>query len=205
MSVPDTALANLASRIQLKKATILLVDANPQGMEVLGQILMGFGATGFLKAAGFEAAQKVLEETPVDLVICEAALQPGEPDGYDLVDWLRRSDLQPNAFAPAIVTTAHTSRRNVARARDCGAHFVVMKPLAPAVLLDRIVWIAQTNRPFVACGVYVGPDRRFQNLGPPDGAGRRSGDLPATVGEATAPNMSQDEIDSLMNPRKAAS
>lgn len=164
MSLSEDTLANLASRIQLKKATILLVEPTAQGMDVLSQILMGFGANHFLRASSFEEAQKVVADAPVDLIICEATLQPEESDGYDFVDWLRRSKLQPNAFAPVIVITSHTNRRNVGRARDCGAHFVVTKPLAPAVLLDRIIWIAQTNRPFVSCTAYVGPERRFQIL-----------------------------------------
>lgn len=204
MSLSEDTLANLASRIQLKKATILLIEPTAQGMDVLSQILLGFGANHFLRANSFEEAQNVVGESPVDLIICEATLQPDQPDGYDFVDWLRRSKLQPNAFAPVIVITSHTNRRNVARARDCGAHFVVTKPLAPAVLLDRIIWIAQTNRSFVSCSAYVGPERRFQNLGPPDGNGRRADDLSATLGVATDPNMSQDEIDNLMQPRKVS-
>lgn len=205
MSIPDLTLANLATRIDLRKATILLVEANPQGMEVLVQVFSGFGAKGILRAANFEEAQEVVCSDPVDLIVCEGALKPGEADGYEFASWLRRSNLEPNAYAPLIVVSSHTSRRNVARARDCGAHFVVTKPLAPAVLMDRILWIAQANRIFVKCDVYLGPDRRFQNLGPPiDVPGRRSTDLVGEIGAAVDPNMSQDEIDSLVPAKRIA-
>lgn len=50
--------------------------------------------------------------------------------------------------------------------------------------------------------VFVGPDRRFHNIGPPGGVPRRTGDLSIEVGAASGPNMSQDEIDSLMRPMK---
>ena len=91
------------------------------------------------------------------------------------------------------------------RARDCGANFVVTKPLAPRVLLDRIAWLGRETRGFVEIGDgYVGPDRRFKAYGPPAGeAGRRRDDLPLEVGEAVESNMSQDDIDALMNPRRA--
>lgn len=199
------SLVNLANRINLKEALILLVEANTQGMEILTQILMGFGANRFLKASNFEEARRLLEGTPVDLVICESgAMREGSSDGYDFVSWLRRSKLEPNAFVPVIVASAHTSLRSVTRGRDCGAHFIVKKPLVPGVLMDRIVWIARENRNFVECRAYAGPDRRFKNEGPPEAVGRRSTDLSPELGLAQAPNMSQDEIDNLMQPQRAA-
>lgn len=101
---PDgiSALANLSSRIQLKTAVVLLVEANPAGMEVLTQILMGFGATRLLKAVTFEEAQARAQGEALDLILCDAALQPGGSDGYDFVHWLRRAKLDPNSFAPVI-------------------------------------------------------------------------------------------------------
>jgi CheY-like chemotaxis protein len=202
MSFADPMLANLASRIDLRKATVLLVEPNNQAMDVLSQIFLGFGATHTLRASSFEEAQQVVHANVLDLIACEATLQPEEPDGYEFVSWLRRSGLDPNAFAPVLLLSSHTSSRNVSRARDCGAHFMVSKPLAPAVLLQRILWIAQHNRTFVSCDVYTRPDRRFQNLGPPDGIGRRHSDLPAEVGAIAGANMDQDEIDNLLTPKK---
>jgi len=203
MSLADPNIGNLASRVQLKKAAILLIDPNAPSMEVLAQIFMGFGASQFLRASSYEEAVKLAKGGAIDLIVCEAKLKPDEPDGYEFVSWLRRSGLQPNCYAPVLLVTSHTSKTNIVRARDCGAHFVVMKPLAPAVLLDRILWIAQVNRSFVACDTYVGPERRFHNLGPPDGDGRRSTDLSADVGEAVLPNMDQHEVDNLVQPQKA--
>jgi CheY-like chemotaxis protein len=202
MSFAETSLANLGSRIDLRKAHILLVEPNNQAMDVLTSIFLGFGATHCQKASSFDEAQQIVHASPLDLIACEATLQPDQPDGYEFARWLRRSGLEPNAFAPLILISSHTSSRNVSRARDCGAHFMISKPLAPATLLQRIVWIAQHNRTFVECAAYTGPDRRFQNLGPPDGVGRRHNDLPAEVGEAVERNMDQDEIDNLMTPKK---
>lgn len=200
----DPSLSNLGSRIDLRKATVLLVEPNNQAMDVLTQIFLGFGASHTLRASSFEEAQQAVHANVIDLIACEATMQPEEPDGYDFISWLRRSGLDPNAFAPALLISSHTSSRNVTRARDCGAHFMVSKPLAPTVMLQRILWIAQNNRTFVSCDVYCGPDRRFQNLGPPNGIGRRHNDLPAEVGAVAGENMDQNEIDSLLMPQKVA-
>lgn len=199
---------NLSSRVNFKDAVVLVVEPNAQAIEIYSQVLMGFGTTRVLKTGAFEEAQRLARSVPLDLVICEGGPLESEQaevvEGYDFVRWLRRSELDPNAFAPVMLASAHTSQRGVARARDCGAHFIVKKPLVPGVLLDRILWIARANRPFVNCAAYVGPDRRFKNQGSPTGVGRRSTDLSAEVGFASTPNMSQDEIDDLMQPQRIA-
>ena len=80
---------------------------------------------------------------------------------------------------------------------------MVAKPITPKVLLDRIFWVAKEDRLFVATDTYVGPDRRFKRLGPPAGmSGRRKDDLPAELGAASTPNLSQDQIDGLLKPMK---
>ena len=63
---------------------------------------------------------------------------------------------------PVIVLTGHTPMSRVAGARDSGASFVVKKPISAQVLHDRICWAAQSQRPFISAGAYVGPDRRFR-------------------------------------------
>ena len=88
-------------------------------------------------------------------------------DGYELVRWLRRSGLEPNAFAPVIMTAGHVRRTKVAEARDCGANFLVTKPFSAAALLERIVWVARDSRPFMEVGDYFGPDRRFRKAKAP--------------------------------------
>ena len=126
-----------------------------------------------------------------------------EQDGYDFLRWLRRDSQEPNRYAPAILLTSHTRSSRIQWARDCGAHFVVTKPIQADVLLERIFWVAKDERMFIDCDAYVGPDRRFKFEGPPAGMeGRRSSDLQADLGAASDPNMSQDELDAMLKVRK---
>ena len=136
----------------------------------------------------------------MDLIIADAISPTGE--GYDFVRWLRREAPEPNRYCPVLLTSGHTPASEVARARDCGAHFILKRPLTPMAVIERIIWISREGRNFIACDAYVGPERRFKNLGPPKGDGRRSTDLPIEVGEATMPNMSQDDINGMLRPTK---
>lgn len=188
-------------RLDLRSAHVLGVDENVQGLDILGQILMGFGVPGLTRAGDVETFRKLAASETFDLILVEAGVGG---NGYELVRWLRRESGEANRQCAVMLIAGHTPREQVETARDCGGNFVVLKPLSAAVLLRRILWLGRTPRAFIDSPAYVGPDRRFRNLGVPDGLkGRRRDDLSAVVGAAVDPNLSQSEIDTLMQPRKA--
>ncbi|HVY33256.1 MAG TPA: response regulator [Caulobacteraceae bacterium] len=191
------------SIINLSAASVLLVEPTNQGMDILSQICFGFGVRSPHRCFSAADAQEFLAKIPVDLIICEAELQ--DKGGYELIRWLRRSELDPNAKTSTVLISGHTPLRNVIHGRDCGANAVVVKPLTPKILLDRIIWLAADKRDFVQSETYAGPDRRWRNLGPPPGtAGRRRNDLSASVGQAIDPNLEQSDIDAMFRPTKVA-
>ncbi|HEY4029990.1 MAG TPA: response regulator [Caulobacteraceae bacterium] len=179
-------------RVNLEKAAVLLLS--PQtGMEMLVRIFHGFGVRHPYRAYSGQRAMEVCGETPLDLIICDGSLPNGET--YDFIAALRRSDLEPTRYTPVMVIQGHTPADQILKARDCGANFVVAKPITPRLLLERVLWIAGEQRPFIELDTYVGPDRRFQNLGPPGEleAGRRRADR-----AAAAPRPDIDPKDSLL-------
>lgn len=189
--------------MSLDKLTVLVVDDNSQSLDILVQVVSGFGVKGLVRCESAAEAQAQLSKAPYDLLLTDAQM-PGM-DGYSLVQWVRREAMQQNRFIPVIVITGHTRQKDVLRARDCGASYTVAKPITPKVILERIFWIAKEDRMFIETEDYVGPDRRFKREGPPAGmAGRRADDLDGDVGQATEPNLSQDQIDALMKPSKVA-
>ncbi len=109
-----------------------------------------------------------------DLCIFEGA-QPDMPSA-DLVRWIRRQEKSPFRFVPIMVMSGYTQLRHVADARDAGANIVIKKPVSPQSLFDRITWVARTARPFIEAGDYIGPDRRFRDVAPPQGEYRRDTD-----------------------------
>ncbi|HMO42072.1 MAG TPA: response regulator [Phenylobacterium sp.] len=193
---PDT-------RMNLARSTVLLIDDNEQALEVLSSIFRGFGVHRQVKCRSAAEAQSVIRSREIDLIICDTAMP--DMDGYDFVRWLRRDAPAEANFLPIIMMTGHAARSTVEGSRDSGANFIVSKPFTPEVLLQRIYWVAKDERAMVRCDSYVGPDRRFRNMGPPLGVkGRRKDDLSAHVGMAKDPNMDQNEIDKLLKPQKAA-
>jgi CheY-like chemotaxis protein len=190
------------TRLNLDQARVLLLEEPQPGAEILSQVFFGYGVRHPLRCVSPNEAMVRLEEEPFELIVCDGDLPDGQ--AYDFVMRLRRSALEPNRYCPVILLSAHTPSAYVTKARDCGANFVVAKPIRPMVLLERIVWVCGDNRIFVELDNYVGPDRRFQFLGPPPGLeGRRKGDREA-LGEAASPNLTQDEIDGVfLKPQKA--
>ena len=185
------------ARFNLKDANVLLVENTSMAMDILVQILVGFGAKDMQKTTSADDAKELIGRMTFDLMVTASAL--GEDDGAELVEWVRREGPEANRYVPLLMVASHTPRSKVERARDCGAHFIIVKPLTPVVMLERILWVAREQRRFVACDTYVGPDRRFKFDGPPVGtAGRRHDDLSEEVGDASTPNMSQDQIDALL-------
>jgi CheY-like chemotaxis protein len=188
-------------RINLERISVLLADGNPQALDILSQVVVGFGVRTPTKCGTGVEAQDVLKRTTFDLVICDAHLP--KLNGYELIRWLRREGPEANRCAPVIIVAGHTRRSDVLMARDCGANFTIVKPLTPKTILERILWVAREDRLFIESDSYAGPDRRFKRLGPPAGMeGRREDDLSAKVGLAQTPNLSQDEINSMMKPTR---
>lgn len=184
------------ARFNLERAAVMLLDDTPMGMSILVQIVTGLGAKTLYRCTTVEQAQEVATKYELDLAIVDGLAPSGQ--GYDFVRWMRTEAKEPNCYTPVLITTAHTPASDVARARDCGGHIIIKKPIAPKVMLERILWVAKEGRPFLFSGAYVGPDRRFRNDGPPDGAGRRREDFAADerakVEGAATPPEPQPEV-----------
>jgi DNA-binding response OmpR family regulator len=168
--------ANSRERFNLTQTSVLLVDSTPLGMSILVQVLIGLGVKTLHRCATMDEAKQTTLELPIDLAIVDSL--PPQGDGYEFVRWLRHETEEPNRYTPVVMTTSHTPRRQVSFARDCGANITIKKPFAPVTLLERIVWCSKEGRRFLFCDTYAGPDRRFQDLGPPEGVeGRRREDI----------------------------
>ena len=174
-----------SSRINFSQVRILLLDDHNTGSSILIQIVRAFGANKITHCTSIADAQTHIQENEFHLVLINSNLK--EAGVYDFVHWLRRYDVPPNCFASVVLIAGHTPRSSVERARDSGANVVMAKPVSPMSVLERLIWTAREKRNYVKCGSYVGPDRRFQNLGPPSGLpGRRLDDQPSSAEPAAS-------------------
>ena len=170
--------------INLDKICILLADSSPQGMDILSQIFTGFGARNITRCASIALASDFIRSNDVDLIVVNDTV--GTESGYDFVHWLRRQEGNQNVFTPAIMISGHTKRSIVGKARDCGANFLIAKPVSPQVVLERVIWVAREKRPFLEAGDYIGPDRRHHEADPGENKGRRRNDQLLAEAEAAA-------------------
>lgn len=183
-----------ATRLDMQRANVLLVDDSAQSLELISQILMGFRVKNIKPCRSADEARELLPRHRFDMMLIDADM-PTE-DGVSLVRGIRQNAADPNHTAPIMVVSGFTPAHRVAQARDAGANIIVKKPIAPAVLLSRIEWLARNTREFVLSATYCGPDRRFQTVPLPDGCEERRADA---IALAATPEreMSQDDVDSL--------
>jgi CheY-like chemotaxis protein len=162
------------TRLNLKNVTGLLVDRDAFTRGLIAQMLRGFGIDNLLVGTTGVEAKKILLANCTDICFIEAILP--DMSAADLIRWIRRQTPKPLRFVPIIVLSGYTQVRTIAAARDGGAHAVVKKPVSPQILFDRISWAAHFSRPFLETSNYVGPDRRFHTISPPDSKLKRETD-----------------------------
>jgi CheY-like chemotaxis protein len=181
-----------SDKINLEKIDCLLIDPNSFFLDILAQVVGGFGVRSITRCSTVADAKVVLAERVIDFILTDANM-PDE-SGYDFIEWVRRHAIEANRFVPAIIVTGHTRISQVARARDCGAHFIIAKPITPKVILERIFWVGRENRMFIETDNYCGLDRRFKTEGPPAGMpGRRAEDMDGAA-------QDDDDDDDLVSP-----
>uniref|UniRef100_UPI003BAA7AD4 response regulator n=1 Tax=Stappia sp. TaxID=1870903 RepID=UPI003BAA7AD4 len=167
MSFPTLNLSNLR---------VLVVEDNLHMRRILRRMLSGFGVTLIHEAEdGAEALEQVARQDP-DLIITDWLMPI--VDGAELTRRIRSGN-SPGCFVPIIAVTAHTQKRRVVEARDCGVTEILCKPVSAKALYLRIANCVLNQRDFIRSKTFFGPDRRrFQlpNYKGIDRRGRRKED-----------------------------
>jgi two-component system chemotaxis response regulator CheY len=183
-------------KINLRGLSFLVADQNAYLCSLCNSILRGFGANRVIEAHDARAAIKALMSYKIDVLLCDAKLPPaGGLEFTRSIRWNRQCEFRT---LPILIMTNDTRSTMIAKARDSGANMVVVKPMSPSSLYDRLAWVAFNPRSFIDSPNYFGPDRRFKIEGYPGGVGRRKGDKAVDIGEATGPALSQSDIDNLL-------
>ena len=184
------------SSINIRGLTFLIADENAYFSSICNSILRSFGATKVIEVHDANEALKALTQHKIDLLLCDSKLPPdGGLKFTQSIRWDKESEFRT---IPILIMTNDTRSNAITQARDSGANMIVVKPMSPASLYDRLLWVAFNPRKFVDSPSYFGPDRRFKIEGFPNGVGRRKGDKAADIGAESGPAMSQSDIDNLL-------
>lgn len=144
---------------------IVIADPDRQLRTALRQSFFYAGFKSVADVGTVESLKQALDEGMPDLMLVAAQLPDG--DGCALVRNLRHSKVGRNPFLGVIVTAWPEEIEDVGRIINSGTDHVVLKPVAPLAVFERMEAMIERRRPFVATATYLGPDRR-NNTRPDD-------------------------------------
>ncbi len=133
-----------AERLFLGNVVVMHVERSRLEQDMVGHILRGFGVRRASRCATAAEARALLAQAPADLLI--AGTELGDITGLDLVKWLRQSRLACRD-APVILAAGYPDQAFIRQARESGVSVVVVKPITPAILFERLSWMAGEDRP----------------------------------------------------------
>ncbi len=138
LCAPDALTAVVEAAEGLRKKRILIVEDNPDLVEVLMLFLASVSRNLSIATArsGFEALEKIKDETP-SLMILDV-MMPGM-DGFEVLSRLRR--LPDAERVPVLVLTGYSDA--VQRAREAGAQDVMLKPFEKNAFVKKVLQLLQ--------------------------------------------------------------
>jgi signal transduction histidine kinase/ActR/RegA family two-component response regulator len=117
---------------RLDRLSLLVVDDDRDGRELVAHILRSQGATVTMAASASEAMDR-LRESRFDVLLSD--LEMPVQDGYSLVRWLRRLPASEGGRTPAVALTAYVRPQDQVNALRAGFHMHVGKPVRPGELV----------------------------------------------------------------------
>jgi signal transduction histidine kinase len=133
-----------ASAGRLTATTILVVDDEPDALEMLVSVFSSAGATVLAAGSADAALQLAIERRP-QVLVSDLGM-PGT-DGYTLLAQIRET-LGADAPHVAIALTAYAGERDRARSAAAGFHRHIAKPLDPMALVEIVTgMLSPTGRP----------------------------------------------------------
>lgn len=145
---------------KLTDVDVYLGEPNEQVRESMRAMMRGEGFRRTRTFARMDDLLNAIKEAPPDLLIAADDI-----DGtlFDVIRDIRHFKIGRNPFIMITLMVRAESDDAVKRAILAGADDVMIKPVSPGKLLERIAHISMNRLPFIATTDYVGPERRRQS------------------------------------------
>jgi DNA-binding response OmpR family regulator len=147
-------------REKLADIEIFVGDPNEQVRDSLRSIMRAEGMRRINTFIRFEDFIETLKKSTPDLLLLADDF---DDNIFDVVRDIRHFRLGNNPFMLITMLIASDNEGGMKKVIQCGADDVLIKPLAPGKLLERIGHLAFNRLHFIATTDYVGPERRRQN------------------------------------------
>jgi len=150
-------------RDKINDVDIYLGEPNEQVRESLRAMLRGEGLRRTRTFARIEDMINALKEAPPDLLI---AADDIDPSLFDVIRDIRHFKLGRNPFIMITLMVRPENDDAVKKAILAGADDVMIKPVSPGKMLERVAHTTMNRLPFIVTTDYVGPERRRQTERP---------------------------------------
>jgi DNA-binding response OmpR family regulator len=142
---------------RLGELDVYLGEPNEQVRESLRAMMRGEGLRRTRTFARMEDLLNAIKEAPPDLLIAADDL---DPTLFDMVRDIRHFKIGRNPFIMITLMVKAESDDAVKKAVLAGADDVMIKPVAPGRMLDRVAHMTMNRSQFIVTTDYVGPERR---------------------------------------------
>ena len=132
-----------AAKINLSSTSFLVAEDNLGTQKVIRKILEAAGALDIRFATDGHQALQLLKNWVPDIILCDWNMAP--MNGKSLLSTLQ-SDEGVLSKIPVIVVTSTTDKRAVKEIIDSEPEHLVLKPIVPARLYNRIGWVQKKIR-----------------------------------------------------------
>lgn len=147
------------SRSPFRNTTVLIMDDDKFVGKIISSVLSSFELAAVHATYSLEEGIREFDAlSTIDLIITDWVSEEGK--GLDFVNHVRASGNNDAKKVPIILCTGRTDVKHIIKMRDAGINEIVVKPVAPKALLDKMSAALFKERAFVDHQAYTGPDRR---------------------------------------------
>lgn len=176
----------------------VIVDTQSNTLRLLRDVLARVGIKRVEMYDNYNSAQNLLTAAQPDLLLLDCD-GPHEAEAFRFIRAFRNDPGTPNPFAAIIVTSWQATQMQVMRMTNSGVDDMLVKPMSPKQVQDRIAVLIEGRKRFVVTSDYMGPDRRKS---PRDGAQVPLIDVPNTLRLKALGTIAQTNLRQAMTDAK---
>ena len=135
-----------------------VIDTQHNTLRVFRDVLSRLGLKRVETYGSVKQAADLMNSATPDLILVDADGE--EAETLKLVRTLRNEPATRNPYACLVVTTWQPTPVLLMRVTNCGADDLLVKPVSPKQVQDRITTLIEARKKFVVSAEYTGPDRR---------------------------------------------
>ncbi len=146
------------SDLKLKSASVILLEENGEIRRLVKSTLQGIGFGMVHECANASKVRSIATTIDPDLLVLD--LDDDDEAVCALITDIRHANLGNNPFVIIIGLTHSPDEPIIQRVLDAGTDDLVRKPISIKLLTERITYLIENRKDFVATSDYVGPQRR---------------------------------------------